>query len=185
MDSLLELNNDLRFEHFIDESLDIDMSAVAMLPSLHSEPYFNFVDDILTTSAASRRLKSISPVLEFAANTTHEFLVRLSPEAKKKSPHKEEERATGEDAPQEAVAEHQEASTIVEQKPVVVTVEKIDPIGRKKKQTVAKEDASHEFLVPPVKKKAPTKSKSLPIEFTCNNCDERFASHLELDKHYR
>lgn len=207
MDSLLELNNDLRFEHFIDESLDIDMSAVAMLPPLHSEPYFNFVDDILTAGAASRRLKSVSPVLEFATAGTHEFLVRFSPEAKKKSSTVKEE----EEAKQVGV-EHdasrlradeppKDVNTIasVKQEPVEeVKLEKSEQSigggGRKKnKQStsavvveVAK-PTGHEFLVPPAKKKAPTttKSKALPIEFMCNNCNERFASHIELDKHYR
>lgn len=185
MDSLLELNNDLRFEHFIDESLDIDMSAVAMLPSLHSEPYFNFVDDILTTGAASRLRKSVSPVLEFSSSTTHEFLVRLSPKAANKiiAPCKEE---MNEDGPSPAVVAVKNASDVKQELAEEFTVEKNETVGKKKKPSSTKaEDASHEFLVPPAKKKAPTKSKSLPIEFMCNNCNERFASHIELDKHYR
>lgn len=229
MDSLLELNNDLRFEHFIDESLDIDMSAVAMLPPLHSEPYFNFVDEILTTGAASRRnVKSVSPALEFSSTTTHDFLVRFSPEAKKKSPFKEEPpldipidttqidstheylvRLSPEikkksnfkqepdvdfapdDVPNDLFSAKKAASIKLEpaEEGTAVLDKPTEEVNkRKKKQTNTKaneEDGSHEFLVPPAKKKAPTKSKSLPIEFMCHNCNERFTSHIELEKHYR
>lgn len=174
MDSLLELNNDLRFEHFIDESLDIDMSAVAMLPSLHSEPYYNFVDEILTTGAASRRIKCVSPVLEFASSATHEFLVRFSPEAKKKSPVKDE-------ADEQVQAAPMQPETGVG----VVKVELVSGEEAPGATVEAEHEAAHQFLVPPAKKKPPKKSKSLPIEFMCHNCNERFTSHIELEKHYR
>lgn len=75
MDSLTEINNDTRFEHFIDESLDIDMSACAPILNAGAASFF---DEILNTATAplASTVSRLPPQM-----ITHDFLVRLSPVA--------------------------------------------------------------------------------------------------------
>lgn len=78
MDSLTEINNDMRFEHFIDESLDIDMSACAPILGTSNASFF---DEILNTatvpssslstsaSAATSRPPAATTLLEYKATS--------------------------------------------------------------------------------------------------------------------
>lgn len=102
MDSLAEINNDTRFEHFIDESLDIDMSACTPIRSAGGTSY---IDEILGMAAlplgahhGAATVKPISPA-SAAGTQTHEFLVRLSPVARKLSPPKQQSVVVTSNAP--------------------------------------------------------------------------------------
>lgn len=177
MDSLTEINNDTRFEHFIDESLDIDMSACTPIRNAGGTSY---IDEILGMAAmphgangGAATVKPISPA-SVAGTQTHEFLVRLSPVARKFSPPKPPLAVATSIAPTTPIktvrlfGQEQQtgnASTVATA-PTAVTIKKeIFATDEQCRQDVG----SHAFLVPSGRKAVATPTKvQLSTSFRAN-----------------